>query len=60
MWTPIFEQNKTQVLESLEEYISNLTKFKELLAQDNYDAIFHEMESVNKIKEILNGINVKK
>lgn len=60
MWTPIFKQNKNQVIESLEEYISNLTQFKELLAKDDYDAIFEEMHSVNKIKEILNGIQVKK
>jgi len=31
-----------------------------LLVQDEYNAIFNEMESVNKIKEILNGMNVKK
>ncbi len=60
MWTPIFKQNKEQVIETLEEYISNLTQFKELLAKDDYEAIFEEMQSVNKIKEILNGINVKK
>ena len=60
MWTPIFEQNKAQVLESLEEYISNLTKFKDLLVQDNYESIYEEMASVNKIREILNGISVKK
>jgi prephenate dehydrogenase len=29
MWTPIFKQNKEQVIETLEEYISNLTHFKE-------------------------------
>lgn len=60
MWTPIFEQNKAQVLESLEEYISNLTQFRDLLEQDDYNAIYDEMASVNKIREILNGISVKK
>ena len=60
MWTPIFEQNKAQVLESLEEYISNLTQFRDLLMQDDYYAIYEEMASVNKIREILNGIGVKK
>lgn len=60
MWTPIFKQNKNQVIESLEEYISNLTQFKELLVKEDYEAIFEEMQSVNKIKEILNGIQVKK
>lgn len=60
MWTPIFEQNKAQVLESLEEYISNLTQFRDLLVQDDYNAIYEEMASVNKIREILNGMSVKK
>lgn len=60
MWTPIFKQNKQQVVKTLEEYISNLTKFKTLLENEDYDAIYQEMQSVNKIKEILNGINIKK
>jgi prephenate dehydrogenase len=60
MWTPIFKQNKKQVLKTLDEYISNLSKFKELLENDNYEALFNEMQSVNKIKEILNGININK
>jgi prephenate dehydrogenase len=60
MWTPIFKQNKKHVVKTLEEYISNLTKFKELLENEDYDAIYNEMQSVNKIKEILNGMTVKK
>jgi prephenate dehydrogenase len=56
MWTPIFKQNKKQVVKTLEEYIANLSKFKELLEKDDYDAIYNEMQSVNKIKEILNGM----
>ncbi|MDI5948049.1 prephenate dehydrogenase [Flavobacterium yafengii] len=60
MWTPIFKQNRKQVVKTLDEYISNLSKFKELLEKEDYDAIYNEMLSVNKIKEILNGMNVKK
>jgi prephenate dehydrogenase len=60
MWTPIFKQNRKQVVKTLEEYISNLSKFKELLEKEDYDAIYNEMESVNKIKEILKGMNIKK
>jgi len=56
MWTPIFKQNKKQVVKSLEEYISNLSKFKEMLENDQYESVFNEMQSVNKIKEILNGM----
>jgi prephenate dehydrogenase len=60
MWTPIFKQNKKQVVKGLQEYIANLTNFKELLEKEDYDAIYNEMQSVNRIKEILNGMNVKK
>lgn len=55
MWTPIFKQNKKQVIKSLEEYIANLSQFKNLLENGNYEQIFHEMENTNRIKEILNG-----
>ncbi|MES2545845.1 MAG: prephenate dehydrogenase [Bacteroidota bacterium] len=53
MWTPIFKQNKKQVIKSLEEYISNLTNFKELLENEDYEAVFNEMQNTNRIKEIL-------
>ena len=53
MWTPIFKQNKTQVLQSLEEYIHNLTNFKNLLENNDYEAVFNEMQNTNRIKEIL-------
>ena len=56
MWTPIFKQNRKQVVKTLEEYISNLTQFKDLLINEDYNAIFEEMESVNRIKDILNGM----
>ena len=57
MWTPIFKQNKENVIETLEEYINNLQHFKTLIEQDNFSEIFKEMENTNHIKEILNGIN---
>ncbi|RCS27813.1 prephenate dehydrogenase [Polaribacter sp. WD7] len=56
MWTPIFKQNKNNVIETLEEYINNLQSFKELMQQDNFSEIFNEMENTNYIKQILNGI----
>ncbi len=56
MWTPIFKQNKTNVIETLEEYINNLTHFKELMKDDDFEAIFDEMKNTNHIKDILNGI----
>jgi prephenate dehydrogenase len=56
MWTPIFKQNKENVIETLEEYINNLIHFKDMMKQDDFDAIFNEMKNTNYIKDILNGI----
>jgi prephenate dehydrogenase len=56
MWTPIFEQNKANVIETLEEYIQNLQQFKELMIQNDFTEIYNAMESTNHIKQILNGI----
>lgn len=56
MWTPIFKQNKENVIETLDEYINNLQQFKEMMIKDDFTAIFKEMESTNHIKKILNGI----
>jgi prephenate dehydrogenase len=56
MWTPIFEQNKENIIETLEEYINNLQQFKKLMEQDNFSEIYNEMENANYIKQILNGI----
>lgn len=56
MWAPIFQENKSKILETLEEYIGNLTNFKDLLENDDFQEIFLEMERTNHIKTILNGI----
>ena len=56
MWTPIFEQNKENVIETLTEYIHNLNQFKTYMENDNFDAIFSEMKNTNHIKKILKGI----
>ena len=57
MWTPIFEQNKKNVLETLTEYINNLSGFRTLLENNNFPEIYQEMEQTNHIKKVLNGIN---
>ncbi len=60
MWTPIFEQNKENVIETLDEYIQNLEEFKQMLLENDFDGIYNEMNSTNKIKQILNGIPLNK
>ncbi|MBR9913910.1 MAG: prephenate dehydrogenase [Algicola sp.] len=56
MWTPIFKQNRANVIETLEEYINNLKGFKALMEADDFDEIYNEMKNTNHIKDILNGI----
>ena len=56
MWTPIFEQNKINVIETLDEYINNLKHFKSLMEKDDFESVHKEMEATNHIKKILNGI----
>ena len=57
MWSPIFEENKENVLETLNEYINNLTHFKELIENEDFQEVYNEMQRTNHIKSILNGIN---
>jgi prephenate dehydrogenase len=56
MWTPIFEQNSTNILEVLNEYIANLKEFKKLLENKNWSAMHEQMQEINAIKTILEGI----
>ena len=56
MWTPIFEQNKANVIETLTEYIHNLNQFKAYMEQDDFEAVYNEMKNTNHIKQILKGI----
>jgi len=56
MWTPIFNQNKANIIDALEEYIENLTDFKKLMQANRNTDIFNEMKNTNRIKDILKGI----
>ena len=53
MWMPIFMQNRDNVLETLNEYISNLNAFKEKLEAEAVEELLAEMKDINKIKSIL-------
>ena len=56
MWTPIFEQNSVNILEVLNEYIANLKEFKKLLENKNWSAMHEQMQEINAINTILEGI----
>ncbi|MEO6538030.1 MAG: prephenate dehydrogenase [Ferruginibacter sp.] len=53
MWAPIFMQNKENVLDVLNEHISQLRKFKASLEKENMEYLIELMEQANKIKRIL-------
>ncbi len=53
MWVPIFKQNKDNVLDVLNEHITQLNKFKSCLENDHYDKLAELIKHANSIKRIL-------
>jgi prephenate dehydrogenase len=53
MWAPIFMQNRENVLDVLNEHISQLRKFKSCLEKENYEYLKELMENANKISRII-------
>lgn len=53
MWAAIFMQNRENVLDVLNEHISQLRKFKSSLEKENLVYLTELMENANKIKRIL-------
>ena len=54
-WTPIFLQNKGNLVLAIEEYISNLSLIKELILNENEVELSEILNNTNRIKEILNN-----
>jgi len=53
MWVPIFMQNRENVLDVLNEHITQLKKFKSCLEKENYDYLLELIEHANKIRGII-------
>ena len=53
MWVPIFMQNKENVLDVLNEHISQLRKFKSCLEKENFEYLAELIQNANTIKRIL-------
>ncbi|MVZ61980.1 prephenate dehydrogenase [Sphingobacterium humi] len=53
MWTPIFKQNRANVLEVLEEHIKQLQHIYDKIEQEDYDAVHKWIKKSNKIKRII-------
>jgi prephenate dehydrogenase len=52
-WIPIFEQNRDNVLDVLDEHISVLSQFRTLLIKRNFEDFHAMIERANDIKRIL-------
>jgi len=53
MWAPIFMQNRENVLDVLNEHISQLRKFKASLEKENLEYLTELMTNANKINRII-------
>jgi prephenate dehydrogenase len=58
MWTHIFEDNKLNITEALDDYIFNLNNIRKLINDNKFDELETELKKINYIKNILNGINL--
>ena len=52
-WVPIFMQNKENVLDVLNEHISQLRKFKSCLEKENYEYLAELIKKANTITRVL-------
>ncbi|MEO6233267.1 MAG: prephenate dehydrogenase [Ferruginibacter sp.] len=53
MWAPIFMQNRENILDVLNEHISQLRKFKASLEKENLPYLTELIENANKIRRII-------
>jgi prephenate dehydrogenase len=53
MWVPIFMENRENILDVLNEHISQLRKFKASLEKENKEYLKELIENANKIKKII-------
>lgn len=53
MWAPILTENKENILQALDGYISNLSSIRDLIANNDGEKIQQELSDINKIRDIL-------
>ena len=53
MWVPIFRQNRDNVLDVLNEHISQLRKFKSCLEKENWEYLSELIKDANRIRRII-------
>jgi prephenate dehydrogenase len=54
MWVPIFRENRENVLDVLNEHITQLRKFKSCLEKENYTYLKELIEQAGEIRRVLN------
>lgn len=52
-WIPIFQQNRDNVLDVLDEHINVISQFRTMLIKKDFDRFYQMMERANDIKKIL-------
>jgi len=55
MWVPVFQQNRDNVLDVLDEHINSLSKFRTFLIKKDFQKIHELILQSNEIKRILNS-----
>jgi prephenate dehydrogenase len=53
MWTPILMQNRENILDVLNEHITQLRKFKSCLEKENWEYLNELMSKANQIRRII-------
>lgn len=53
MWLPILRQNRDNVLDVLNEHITQLRRFKSCLERENWDYLHELMQDANRIRRII-------
>lgn len=54
MWEDIFKQNKSNILEAIELFETELSNMKSAIENDQWDAVHKEMSDGNKLYDIFN------
>ena len=54
-WTPIFLQNKNNLIIAIEEYVSNLNDLKKIIKKNDEQKLSSILSDTNRIKEILSN-----
>lgn len=57
MWHPIFQQNRSYVVEALNTYIKHLKEFRDCMKDEDDEKLWSLIENANKIRAILEGEN---